>query len=86
MFANLICGFLMNFVTGQDTIDTPPPSCGCCPSPYCQAKQIPCSTNFDCECLLMTTTGGGMCADTVMSCKDLVPCENDNQTCSVPNT
>ncbi|CAF5022328.1 unnamed protein product, partial [Rotaria sp. Silwood1] len=34
----------------------------------------------------MTTTGGGMCADTVMSCKDLVPCENDNQTCSVPNT
>ncbi|CAF3648800.1 unnamed protein product [Rotaria sp. Silwood1] len=86
MFANLICGFLMNFVTGQDTIDTPPPSCGCCPSSYCQAKQAPCSTNFDCECLLMTTTGGGMCADTVMSCKDLVPCENDNQTCSVPNT
>ncbi|CAF1532551.1 unnamed protein product [Rotaria sordida] len=31
-------------------------------------------------------TGGGMCADTVMSCKDLVSCENDNKTCSVPNT
>ncbi|CAF0983378.1 unnamed protein product, partial [Rotaria sordida] len=73
-------------VTGQDTINSELSSCGCCPSPYCQAKATPCSTNSDCECLMMAMTGGGMCTDTVMSCKDLVPCGNDNKACSTPNT
>ena len=31
-------------------------------------------------------TGGGMCADTVVSCQALTPCANDNVTCSAPNT
>ncbi|CAF3982270.1 unnamed protein product, partial [Rotaria sp. Silwood1] len=76
----------MNFITGQDVNSTQPRTCGCCPSPYCEAKDVPCSTNSDCECLWMTMTGGGMCADTVVSCKDLLPCENDNKTYSVLNT
>ncbi|CAF2027865.1 unnamed protein product [Rotaria magnacalcarata] len=76
----------MNFATGQDMIDSPSPNCGCCPSPYCRATKVSCSTNSDCECLLMAMTGAGMCADTIISCKDLLPCENDNQTCLVPNT
>ncbi|CAF4042636.1 unnamed protein product, partial [Rotaria sordida] len=70
----------------QDTINSQLSSCGCCPAPYCQAKATPCSTNSDCECLMMAMTGGGMCTNTVISCKDLVPCENDNKTCSAPNT
>ncbi|CAF4104753.1 unnamed protein product [Rotaria sordida] len=73
-------------VSGQSTIDSAPPTCGCCPSVECRAKSVPCSTNGDCDCLFMTMTGGGMCADTVVSCRDLVPCESDNKTCSVPNT
>ncbi|CAF1333394.1 unnamed protein product [Rotaria sordida] len=76
----------MIYIIGQDTINSQLSSCGCCPSPYCQAKATPCSTNSDCECLMMAMTGGGMCTDAVMSCKDLVPCENDNKTCSTPNT
>ncbi|CAF4227274.1 unnamed protein product, partial [Rotaria sordida] len=71
---------------GQNTTNTQPSTCGCCPSSYCQAKATPCSTNSDCECLMMAMTGGGMCTDTVISCKDLVPCANDNKTCSTPNT
>ncbi|CAF5182037.1 unnamed protein product, partial [Rotaria sp. Silwood1] len=59
---------------------------GCCPSPYCSVKSKPCSINLDCQCLWMTMTGEGMCADIVVSCEDLVPCENDNKTCSVLNT
>ncbi|CAF2954831.1 unnamed protein product [Rotaria sp. Silwood2] len=78
--------FFVNYIIGQDTISSQPTSCGCCPSPYCQAKSTPCSTNSDCECLMMAMTGGGMCTDTVMSCKDLVPCQNDNKTCSAANT
>ncbi len=34
----------------------------------------------------MTATETGMCADTVISCSALPPCENDNRTCSTPNT
>ena len=34
----------------------------------------------------MTMTGGGMCADTVVSCSHLTRCQDDNITCSVPNT
>jgi hypothetical protein len=63
---------------GQDS------ACGCCPASYCQRQ--PCSTNADCECLWMTMTGGGMCADVLLSCNDLVRCANDNKTCSTPNT
>ncbi|CAF3341418.1 unnamed protein product [Rotaria socialis] len=70
----------------QDTIAPQFLTCGCCPSPYCQTKLQPCSINIDCECLLMAITGGGMCADTVVSCQDLAPCGNGNMTCLVPNT
>ena len=76
----------MNYIIGQDTINSQLSSCGCCPAPYYQAKATPCSTNSACECLMMAMTGGGMCTDTVISCKNLVPCENDNKTCSAPNT
>ncbi|CAF1517323.1 unnamed protein product [Rotaria sordida] len=31
-------------------------------------------------------TGGGMCADTVISCSALESCENDNLTCRAVNT
>lgn len=34
----------------------------------------------------MTMTGGGLCADTVISCQNLTLCSNDNRTCSTPNT
>ncbi|CAF4875411.1 unnamed protein product, partial [Rotaria magnacalcarata] len=34
----------------------------------------------------MTKTEQGICADTVVSCKDLLPCESDNKTCIHPNT
>jgi hypothetical protein len=34
----------------------------------------------------MTTTGSGICADTIISCKKLHSCEKDNLTCSTPNT
>ncbi|CAM4798706.1 unnamed protein product [Rotaria magnacalcarata] len=78
--------YVFHIVTGQDTIAPEFPTCGCCPSSYCRAKLQPCSINIDCECLLMTITGGGMCADTVISCQDLAPCENDNMTCLAPNT
>ncbi|CAF3648608.1 unnamed protein product [Rotaria sp. Silwood1] len=57
-------------VLGQGIVNTQATSCGCCPSPYCQMKAKPCSLNLDCECLLMTMTGRGMCADTVVSCTD----------------
>ncbi|CAF4011316.1 unnamed protein product, partial [Rotaria magnacalcarata] len=70
----------------QKITDTQSTTCGCCPSPYCQIKPEPCSTNIDCQCLLIAITGGGMCADAVVSCKDLVPCGSDKQSCSVPNT
>ncbi|CAF1290821.1 unnamed protein product [Adineta ricciae] len=60
--------------------------CGCCPSAKCSAEPVYCSSNVDCECLWMTVTGGGMCASTAISCSSLTRCENDNQTCSVPNT
>jgi len=52
----------------------------------CATKVIPCSSNDDCECLLMTMTGGGMCADTIISCANLGRCQNDNVTCLEPNT
>ncbi|CAF1131735.1 unnamed protein product [Rotaria sp. Silwood1] len=85
---NLITDNILNGAKSrcQDIINSQFGSCGCCPSPYCQAKSTPCSTNSDCECLMMAMTGAGMCTDTVMSCRDLVPCENDNKTCSPLNT
>ncbi|UJR19800.1 hypothetical protein I4U23_022933 [Adineta vaga] len=60
--------------------------CGCCPTAYCRLKSTSCSTNGDCECLWMSMTGGGMCADTLVSCNNLIRCENDNMTCSAANT
>ncbi|CAF1682923.1 unnamed protein product [Rotaria magnacalcarata] len=60
--------------------------CGCCPLPKCDVKPFSCSLNANCECLLMTVHGGGMCASTVRSCSALTPCQSDNQTCSAPNT
>ncbi|CAF2686645.1 unnamed protein product [Rotaria sp. Silwood2] len=60
--------------------------CGCCPLPKCDVKPFSCSSNIDCECLQMTVTGGGMCANVVISCSALTQCETDNKTCSVPNT
>ncbi|CAF1340267.1 unnamed protein product [Rotaria sordida] len=78
--------YIVCIVTGQNTTNTQPSTCGCCPSPCCQAKVTPCSTNSDCECLMMAMTGGGMCTDTAISCNDLIPCANDNKTCSAPNT
>ncbi|CAF3923779.1 unnamed protein product, partial [Rotaria sp. Silwood1] len=47
---------------------------------------MPCSSNGDCECLLMAMTGGGMCADTIISCSNLTRCQSDNVTCLAPNT
>ena len=70
-------------ILGQDSRSS---GCGCCPSSVCQRQLAPCSTNADCECLWMAMTGGGMCADALMSCNDLVRCANDNKTCSTPNT
>ncbi|CAF2209578.1 unnamed protein product [Rotaria magnacalcarata] len=78
--------YLVCIVKGQVTVSTQPSTCGCCPLSYCPTQSVPCSTNIDCECLMMAMTGGGMCTDTVLSCNDLVPCQNDNITCSTPNT
>ncbi|CAF4509142.1 unnamed protein product [Rotaria socialis] len=78
--------FPITFVLGQYAVSTQPSTCGCCPSSYCPRQSIPCSTNIDCGCLMMAMTGGGMCADTILSCNNLVPCQNDNITCSTPNT
>ncbi|CAF3047245.1 unnamed protein product [Rotaria socialis] len=72
--------------TITDISSSSTPTCGYCPSSYCPVKSQPCSSNSDCECLLMAMTGGGMCADTVISCQSLSPCGNDNQTCSSPDT
>ncbi|CAF2116895.1 unnamed protein product [Rotaria magnacalcarata] len=78
--------FIATAIKGQNLTDFGTTSCGCCPSPSCQASSVPCSANSNCECLFMTITTGGMCADTVISCQNLISCENDNMTCSVPNT
>ncbi|CAF1347504.1 unnamed protein product [Rotaria sordida] len=82
----VIALYMLCLITGQGIVDAQAIGCGCCPSPRCQTKPNPCSSNSDCECLWMTMTGGGICADTVISCKDLLPCGNDNKTCSVPNS
>ncbi|CAF2616003.1 unnamed protein product [Rotaria sp. Silwood2] len=73
-------------ISGQNAEYSSLASCGCCPSPGCSAKAMPCSSNGDCECLLMTMTGSGMCADTIISCSNLTRCERDNETCLTLNT
>ncbi|CAF4550661.1 unnamed protein product [Rotaria socialis] len=73
-------------ILGQDAIISTASSCGSCSSQECRANPVPYSANVDCECLLMTMTAGGMCADTIVSCNDLTPCQNDNVTCLVSNT
>ncbi|CAF4579179.1 unnamed protein product [Rotaria magnacalcarata] len=78
--------YVICIIIGQNILNAQTPKCGCCPTPHCQANPVPCSTNFDCECLLMTMTEGGLCADTVIPCNDLAPCENDNKTCLTANT
>jgi len=35
---------------------------------------------------MMTMSGAGLCANTLVSCSTLTRCNSDNQTCSVPNT
>ncbi|CAF1627354.1 unnamed protein product [Rotaria magnacalcarata] len=49
-------------ILGQNTIISTASSCECRPSQQCRANPVPCSVNVDCECLLMTMTVGGMCA------------------------
>ncbi|CAF0927616.1 unnamed protein product [Rotaria sordida] len=42
-----------------------------------------CSSNLDCGCLPLTRSGnGGICAYLNVPCTDLIPCENDNRTCT----
>ncbi|CAF3864229.1 unnamed protein product [Rotaria magnacalcarata] len=53
-------------VRGQNTIISTASSCECRPSQQCRANPVPCSVNVDCECLLMTMTVGGMCAQYCM--------------------
>lgn len=76
----------MRLILGQAIPNTQISTCRCCSLSYCQSKRIPCSTNVNCECLWMTMAEKPMCADTVVPCQDLFPCENDNKTCAVPNT
>ncbi|CAF4655168.1 unnamed protein product [Rotaria sp. Silwood1] len=76
----------MSVSVGYGVEDTTSSSCGCCPAPWCPTRAESCSSNVDCECLWMTVTGDGMCADTVISCSNLAPCQSDNLTCSEINT
>ncbi|CAF1162300.1 unnamed protein product, partial [Didymodactylos carnosus] len=57
-----------------------------CQLSTCSSKPSKCSANFDCECLALTNGGGsGMCANPIISCSNLAPCQN-NHTCSVLGT
>jgi hypothetical protein len=78
--------FSLQLFLGINTDSSSSPTCGCCPSPRCATQRVLCSSNIDCECLLMTVTGGGICANAVISCSTLTRCASDNQTCSLPNT
>ncbi|CAF3462835.1 unnamed protein product, partial [Rotaria socialis] len=61
-----------------------PASSQCQPS-TCGAPVASCSTNSDCECLALSSGGGGVCA-ALLSCSSLTPCLSDNLTCTVPYT
>ncbi len=61
-----------------------PASSQCQPS-TCGSPVAPCSSNLDCECLALSTGGGGICA-ALLSCSSLTPCSSDNVTCVVPYT
>ncbi|CAF1559122.1 unnamed protein product, partial [Didymodactylos carnosus] len=69
-------------VVFSDIKAQPPIESQCNPN---DCKRVGCSINTDCECLSLTN-GGGMCADALVQCSILTPCENDNQTCRAPNT
>lgn len=74
------------FIEGQDTINKQFSPCECCPSTLCPEQAVRCSTNINCQCLLMTMTDDGICVDATADCRDLIPCKRDNKTCSIPNT
>ncbi|CAF1274035.1 unnamed protein product [Didymodactylos carnosus] len=46
-----------------------------------------CSSNLDCECFALTSNATtGICALADLACSNVIRCNLDNITCSIPNT